>query len=94
MNKLNYCKLDTPLVLTKSIYPFNILYVNKSWEKLCGYSKNEVLGKSILILVHKFISNNILINKKKNEKLFLHIIEIYKLKDNISLGITKFYKDL
>ena len=86
---------DSPIVITSIQYPFNILYVNKSWEYLCGYSPDEIIGQSILILKYKDISKNISINKKKNNNYFLHIFEIYNISSlNVSIGSTKYYKDL
>lgn len=97
MHKISYVASirDCPIVITSIQNPFTILYVNKSWEYLCGYSLNEIIGKSIFILKHKNIDKNIAINKKKNNKLFLHFFEIYHNKKyNISIGKTIFYKDL
>ena len=84
-----------PIVITYNYHPFRILYVNKSWEYLCGYSFQEIVGKSIFILKHKDISKNISINKRKNKNLFLHVFEIYDIPYlNISIGTTIFYKNL
>ena len=97
MKNINYFVSinDSPIVITSITYPFRILYVNKSWEYLCGYSLDEIIGKSIFILKHTNIEQNIVINKKKNNKLFLHLFKIYNNKKyNISIGKTIFYKDL
>lgn len=97
MHNINYIFLikDCPVVITTLRHPFKILYVNKSWENLCGYKLNEILGKSIFILKHKSITNKIAINRKKNSKLFIHFFEIKKLHEyQISIGKTIFYKDL
>lgn len=86
---------DTPIVITSLKHPFKILYVNKSWEYLCGYKLKEIIGKSIFILKYKDINKNISINKKNNNNLFIHFFEIFHFpKLNISVGKTKFYKDL
>lgn len=86
---------DCPLVITSIHHPFKILYVNKSWELLCGYSQQEILGKSIFILKYKDINKNISINKKKNNQLFIHFFEIINYPQfNISIGKTKYYKNL
>lgn len=86
---------DCPIVITSRKHPFPILYVNKSWEYLCGYTLDEIIGKSIFILKHKDINKNVSINKKKNNKLFIHFFEILDIPEhNISIGKTKFYKDL
>lgn len=98
---MNYLikKKDCPIVMTEMFYPFRILYVNTSWEELCGYKMNEIKGKSILILkkkdIIKSIEKNISINKKKNNNLFLHFFKIYNFsKYNISIGKTISYQNL
>lgn len=86
---------DCPVVITSIEHPFRILYVNKTWEYLCGYSLKEIVGKSIYILRHKKINDNVAINKKKNNKLFIHFFEIFDIPEyNIAVAKTKFYKDL
>lgn len=88
---------DCPIVITSINHPFKIIYVNKSWEYLCGYKYNEILGKSIFILKFKDINKkkNVFINKKKNNKLFLHIFDIYDIPSlQLSIGTTSFYKNL
>jgi PAS domain S-box-containing protein len=38
------------IVVTTSTPPYNIVHVNHEWEELCGYSKNEVVGKTLKII--------------------------------------------
>ena len=83
--------LDRPIVLTKRIYPFSIIYVNDKWTKLCGYSLKEIYGKSILILREGLI-NNLIINKTKDSRMFIHYFDIYHLNNYLSLGITTNYQ--
>lgn len=33
-------------VITSANYPYNILLVNKKWERLCGFSQKQAFGKS------------------------------------------------
>ena len=38
------------LVITESISPFKIKYVNETWSKLCGYTFDECLDKTLSII--------------------------------------------
>jgi len=37
-------------VITSAVFPFPIVHVNSAWEGLCGYSKDECVGKTMAIL--------------------------------------------
>ena len=80
---------NVPIVITETKYPFRIKYINEAWQKLSGYSIQELYQQSIYyIRIGKI--NNLIINKKKDGILFEHefdIIEIQSL--NIKIGITK-----
>lgn len=88
-------KLNSPIVITYKKYPYKIIYVNSSWEKLCGYSLTEIFGKSIFILKYRYLAKNLFINKKKDGTLFINFIKKkYIVNTNFSIGITIFYKIL
>jgi PAS domain S-box-containing protein len=38
---------EEALVITESLSPFKILYVNDTWTDVCGFSSDEVIGKSL-----------------------------------------------
>lgn len=38
---------EEALVITEPLSPFNILYVNNTWTDVCGFSSDEVIGKSL-----------------------------------------------
>lgn len=82
---------DRPIVVTTRIYPFNIIYVNDKWTNLCGYSLKEIYGKSIFIL-REGVINNFIINKTKDNRMFIHFFDIYYLNNYLSLGITNNYQ--
>ena len=93
--EISYKKLDSPVVITKKEYPFKIVYVNNSWEKLCGYSLKEIYGKSIFILKYKYLAKNAFINKRKNGTLFINFIKKTNIVNtNLSIGTTIYYKIL
>jgi len=37
-------------VITEAKHPFRIVHVNSAWTRLCGYTQEESLGKSLNIL--------------------------------------------
>jgi PAS domain S-box-containing protein len=41
---------DDAVVVTESEAPFRIKYVNKAWEKTCGYSFEEVVGETLALI--------------------------------------------
>lgn len=41
---------DIPIVVTELNPPFNIIFVNKSWERLCEYSFPDVVGKNLKLM--------------------------------------------
>ena len=41
-----------PVVITSSISPYRILHVNDAWVSLCGYRREEALGKTVNELLH------------------------------------------
>jgi len=38
---------EEALVITEPSSPYRILYVNDTWSQVCGYSSDEVIGKSL-----------------------------------------------
>lgn len=93
--EISYKNLDSPIVITTKEYPFKIVYVNNSWEKLCGYSLNEIYGKSIFVLKYKYLAKNKFINKRKNGTLFINFIKKTNIiNTNLSIGTTIYYKIL
>jgi PAS domain S-box-containing protein len=49
-NQITMPKLDDdtrPIVITDTKNPFHIVAVNKAWEDLCGYTREECQGKSL-----------------------------------------------
>merc|ERR1712127_1068529 len=38
------------LVVTETVAPFRIVSVNPAWEKLCGFTKEESIGKTLSML--------------------------------------------
>lgn len=41
---------DLPVVITDIVAPFPVLYVNPAWERLCGFVKKDVVGKSLSLI--------------------------------------------
>jgi PAS domain S-box-containing protein len=41
---------DLPIVVTEKAPPYNVKYVNDAWQDLCGYTSDEVCGRSLTIL--------------------------------------------
>lgn len=38
---------DLAIIVTTPSRPYNIVHVNAAWEKLCGYTRSEVIGKEL-----------------------------------------------
>lgn len=87
-------KSKIPIVITEKKYPFRIKYINEAWQKLSGYSIQELYQQSIYyIRIGKI--NNLIINKKKDGTLFEHEFEIVDIKSlNIKIGITNNIKKI
>lgn len=41
-----------PMVITEASPPFHIVDVNKAWTQLCGYTRNEAVGRTLKELLH------------------------------------------
>merc|ERR1711939_151011 len=41
---------DTPQIITSSRPPYRVVDVNEKWLNFCGYSRNEVVGKTLDLL--------------------------------------------
>ena len=41
---------DAAIVITEARSPFNILHVNQAWVGLCGYTKDEAVGRTFTTL--------------------------------------------
>jgi hypothetical protein len=42
---------DDARIITEAKAPFRITYVNAAWEELCGYSRDDVIGRAGLALL-------------------------------------------
>ena len=41
---------DTPQIITSSRPPYRVVDVNQKWLNFCGYSRNEIVGKTLDLL--------------------------------------------
>lgn len=81
------------IVLAERHFPHKITFTNKCFEETTGYSKENLLNKPIIDLLRVYVSSdNKIINKTKEEKLFEHVFEVQdfdsELYNDIQIGIT------
>lgn len=78
-------------VITKAVPPFEIVSVNSAWEDLCGYTKEESVGKTLAILqgpeTDKVVATSLISHMLQGESAGAVLV-------NYKLDGTKFYNRL